>query len=257
MQVGIFYFRNFKFMENITKRTFLDAQWRKLVMVNYAVDPEKLKPYLPFETELDFWNDTCYVSLVGFMFVDTKMLKLRIPFHINFEEINLRFYVKYKDTEGYKRGVVFIKEIVPRPALTFVANLLYNENYETMKTRHTWEHTDDSLTVEYGWKKGEWHTIKVVADNKPADIAEGSEEEFITEHFWGYTKISDTMSSEYEVAHPRWQIYPIRDYQVKVDFQKVYGSTFAFLQDAEPLSVYLAEGSEILVKQGRKIKLKK
>ncbi len=241
----------------IKKRTFLDAQWRKLVMINYAVDPEILKKYVPFETELDYWNDTCYVSLIGFMFVDTKMLTMRIPFHVNFEEINLRFYVKYRDTEGYKRGVVFIKEIVPKPSITLVANTLYGENYETLKTRHSWTEDDDTLTVEYGWRKGEWHSIKVVADKHPVDIGPESEEEFITEHFWGYTKLSDTATSEYEVAHPRWQIYPVKEHEVKVDFNKVYGRDFAFLQNMEPVSVYLAEGSEILVKQGRKLKFKK
>jgi len=241
----------------IKKRTFLDAQWRKLLMINYKIDSAILKPYLPFETELDQWNDTCYVSLIGFMFVETKVLGLKIPLHINFEEINLRFYVKYKDTEGYKRGVVFLKEIVPRPALTMVANLLYRENYETLKTRHSWITDDDTLTVEYGWKKGEWNSIKVAADKNPVDIAPNSEEEFITEHFWGYTKINNNMTSEYEVVHPRWQIYPVKEYEVKVDFNKVYGTDFSFLQDQKPLSVYLAEGSEILVKQGGKIKVKK
>ncbi|WP_294823317.1 DUF2071 domain-containing protein [uncultured Flavobacterium sp.] len=241
----------------VQSRTFLDAQWRKLIMVNYAVEPEVLKKYLPFETELDLWNGTCYVSLVGFMFVNTKMLGMRIPLHVNFEEVNLRFYVKYKDTEQYKRGVVFLKEIVPRAAITFVANLLYNENYETLKTRHSWTETNDTRTVEYGWRKGQWHSVKVIADNKAVDIAPGSEEEFITEHFWGYTKINSVATSEYEVVHPRWQIYPVRDYKVDVDFRKVYGSDFAFLQDLTPVSVYLAEGSEILVKQGRKLKIKK
>jgi uncharacterized protein YqjF (DUF2071 family) len=241
----------------LTKRTFLDAQWRKLIMINYAVDPAILQPYLPFETELDLWNDTCYVSLIGFMFVETKVLGLKIPLHINFEEINLRFYVKYKHTEGVKRGVVFLKEIVPRPALTMVANLLYSEKYETLKTRHTWLVEDDTLTVEYGWKKGEWNSIKVVADKNSVDIVPDSEEEFITEHFWGYTKINENITSEYEVVHPRWQIYPVKEYEVNVDFNKVYGANFSFLQHQQPLSVYLAEGSEILVKQGAKIKVKK
>jgi uncharacterized protein YqjF (DUF2071 family) len=239
------------------KRTFLDAQWRKLIMINYAVDPEILKPYLPFNTELDIWEGTCYVSLIGFMFVDTKMLKLRIPFHVNFEEINLRFYVKHKATDGYKRGVVFIKEIVPRPALSIVANLLYNENYETLKTKHSWTEEGDTLTVQYGWKKGEWNTITTITEKIPVDIAPDSEEEFITEHFWGYTKISDTVTSEYEVAHPRWQIYPVISYDVNVDFKKVYDDNFAFLQEQEPASVYLAEGSEIIVKAGSKIRFKK
>ncbi|WP_236688507.1 YqjF family protein [Flavobacterium akiainvivens] len=240
------------------KRTFLKAQWRKLLMVNYAVDPKVLKPYLPFETELDFWNNTCYVSVVGFMFVDTKMLGLRIPLHVNFEEINLRFYVKYKHTDGYKRGVVFIKEIVPRPALTLVANTLYGENYETLPTRHTWTESNETLTVEYGWKKqGKWNTLNVVTNKTPVDITEGSEEEFITEHFWGYTQISNTVTSEYEVAHPRWQVYPVREHTVDIDFATVYGPDFAFLQNAKPLSVYLAEGSEIQVMQGAKLKVKR
>jgi len=239
------------------KRTFLDAQWRKLVMINYAINPEILKPYIPFNTELDIWKGTCYVSLIGFMFVDTKMLRLRIPYHINFEEINLRFYVKHKHTNGDKRGVVFIKEIVPRPTLTLVANLLYKENYETLKTTHSWKEEGDTLTVQYGWKKGEWNTITVEADKTPIDIAPNSEEEFITEHFWGYTKINNNVTSEYEVVHPRWQIYPVKSYDIKVDFNNVYGPAFAFLQEQTPVSVYLAEGSEILVKQGGKIRMKK
>lgn len=238
----------------VFKRTFLDAQWRKLVMVNYAVAPEVLKPYVPYDTELDLWNGTCYVSVVGFMFVDTKMLKMRIPFHINFEEINLRFYVKYRHTAGEKRGVVFIKEIVPRAAITIVANTLYDENYETMPTRHSWVEGEDSLTVSYGWKKGAWNNLTVVADKNPVDLVVGSEEEFITEHFWGYNKVNDRVTTEYEVAHPRWQLYPVKEYEVDVDFAKVYGRDFAFLKDETPVSVYLAEGSEIIVKQGGKIR---
>ncbi|OIQ20120.1 MAG: hypothetical protein BM557_05465 [Flavobacterium sp. MedPE-SWcel] len=241
----------------INKRTFLDAQWRKLVMINYVVDPEILKPYVPYDTRLDLWEGTCYVSLIGFMFVDTKMLGMKIPFHINFEEINLRFYVRHGDENDYKRGVVFIKEIVPQPALTFVANTLYKEHYETLPTKHSWEEEGDDLIVEYSWKKDEWNTIKVVSDKTSVAIAPNSEEEFITEHFWGYTKISDSVTSEYEVAHPRWQIYPIKRYEVNVDFAKVYGTDFGFLQDAKPVSVYLAEGSKIIVKQGSKIRREK
>lgn len=101
-------------------------------MANYAVNRKLLDKYLPGGTEIDIWNDTCYVSLVGFMFQDTKVKGLSIPFHVNFEEVNLRFYVRFNDNGEWKRGVVFIKEIVPRPALTWVANAVYKENYETM-----------------------------------------------------------------------------------------------------------------------------
>ena len=233
-------------------KTFLQAEWRKLAMANYKVDPKILEPYLPHKTELDFWSNTCYVSLVGFMFLNTKMLGVKIPFHINFEEVNLRFYVRYNDNGEWKRGVVFIKEIVPKPALTFVANTLYNENYETMPMRHTWEH-NNLLDVEYAWKKNGWNTFRVSADKIATPIDAGSEAEFITEHYWGYTKLGAEKTAEYGVEHPRWDAYKVNDYQIDVDFAGVYGSEFGFLKNEKPKSVFLAEGSEILVKVGRKI----
>src|SRR5688500_2284903 len=114
------------------KKVFLEAEWRKLAMANYCVDKKILAKYLPYDTEIDIWEDKCYVSLVGFMFLNTKLKGIKIPFHSNFEEVNLRFYVRHKCTGEWKRGVVFIKEIVPLPTLTFVANTIYKENYETM-----------------------------------------------------------------------------------------------------------------------------
>ena len=234
-------------------KTFLEAEWRKLAMANYAVDEKILKQYLPYKTEIDTWNDTCYVSLVGFMFLNTRLKSFKIPFHSNFEEVNLRFYVRYKDNNEWKRGVVFIKEIVPKPALTFVANTIYKEKYQTMKMSHAWTFSENSLDVEYRWHKNNWNTFKVSADKNQTDLAEGSEEEFITEHFWGYTHISHNRTSEYGVEHPRWQIYNVKEYAVDVDFAHVYGSDFGFLSNEKPKSVFLAEGSEIVVKAGRSI----
>ncbi|MEI9943250.1 MAG: DUF2071 domain-containing protein [Chitinophagaceae bacterium] len=234
-------------------KTFLQAEWRKLAMANYAVDVNKLIKYLPYKTEIDLWNDTCYVSLVGFLFKNTRIKGFKIPFHINFEEINLRFYVRFNDNGNWKRGVVFIKEIVPKPALTFVANTIYKENYETMPIRHSWTTSADTLTAEYKWKKKQWHSLKVIADKSSAAIVTGSEEEFITEHYWGYTKITSSKTSEYQVEHPRWEVYPIKSYQVDVDFGDIYGQDFSFLKTEIPKSVFLAEGSEIKVKAGRAI----
>jgi uncharacterized protein len=232
------------------KSVFLKAEWRKLAMANYAVDKAILSKYLPHATEIDFWNDTCYVSLVGFMFLNTRLKGFRIPFHGNFEEVNLRFYVKHKALEGWKRGVVFVKEIVPRPAITFVANTIYHEKYETMRMDHAW-HTDNNLLdVEYRWRKKNRNTFKINANATGIDIVGGSEEEFITEHFWGYTRVSAQTTSEYGVEHPRWQVYPVNNYHIDVDFGGVYGTDFAFLNDQKPLSVFLAEGSEIIVRAG-------
>jgi uncharacterized protein len=233
--------------------TFLKAEWRKLAMANFVVDQKILQPFLPNKTEIDLWRDSCYVSLVGFMFLDTRVKGMRIPFHVNFEEVNLRFYVRYNDHGVWKRGVVFIKEIVPRPALTFVANFIYKENYETMPMKHHWEMLPRELSVEYKWKKERWNSLKVVSENKSFAIAEGSEEEFITEHYWGYTKVDGQRTSEYEVAHPRWEVYPTKGFEIDVDFGRVYGAQFGFLTSEKPRSVFLAEGSEIRVQAGRLI----
>jgi uncharacterized protein YqjF (DUF2071 family) len=230
---------------------FLQAEWRKLAMANYAVDAQVLQPFLPRHTEVDVWNNTCYVSLVGFMFMDTRLKGFRIPFHVKFEEVNLRFYVRYNDAGTWKRGVVFIREIVPKATLTFVANTIYKENYETMPMRHAWLRSENSLTVEYKWKKKAWNSFKVTATLASELVAAGSEEEFITEHYWGYTRLDDARTSEYGVEHPRWEVYRIQDYAIDVNFADVYGQPFAFLSHERPRSVFLAEGSEIRVLSGR------
>lgn len=228
--------------------SFLKAEWRKLAIANYEVDSSHLAQYLPYGTELDLWNGKCYVSLVGFMFVNTRLLNCRIPFHVNFEEVNLRFYVKRLEQGEWKRGVVFIKEIVPKPALTLVANTIYNENYETLPMRHRWEEAGDERLVEYSWRKSsKWQTFSVRASSKATEIEAGSETEFITEHYWGYARVSETKTNEYEVTHPRWAVYDVLDYELAVDFGEVYGSHFSFLNAQEPASVMLAEGSEITV----------
>lgn len=234
-------------------KTFLQAEWRKLAIANYSIDGKILEKYLPLKTEIDLWNGICYVSLVGFMFKNTKIKGISIPFHTHFEEVNLRFYVRYNDHGEWKRGVVFIKEIVPRPALTFVANTIYGEHYETMPMRHSWASTAENLTVAYEWKKGHWNSLKVIADNTASVILENSEEEFITEHYWGYTKISDQKTSEYGVEHPKWEVYHTKDYFIDVDFGGIYGEEFNFLTSQKPLSVFLAEGSAIKVNEGRLI----
>lgn len=234
-------------------QTFLQAEWKKLVIANYSIDKKILEKYLPAKTEIDLWNNICYVSLVGFMFKDTKIKGLKIPFHTNFEEVNLRFYVRYYDHGEWKRGVVFIKEIVPKPALSFVANVIYKEHYETMPMQHSWEESDDYLTVAYKWKKERWHSLKVITSKKANQILSNSEEEFITEHYWGYTKISNEKTSEYGVEHPKWEVYDTKEYFIDVDFGKIYGSDFNFLSSQKPKSVFLVEGSEIKVKDGRLI----
>lgn len=235
--------------------SFLKAEWRKLALANYEVEPDLLKEYLPYGTELDLWNGKSFISLVGFMFMNTKLLGVRIPYHINFEEVNLRFYVKRKVDDKWRRGVVFIKEIVSKPALTFVANTVYKENYETMLMSHNWQEYKDHISVQYSWKgNSNWHHIMVNANSKASEIVKGSEVEFITDHYWGYAKMSDTKTNEYEVTHPIWEKYNVIDYDISVDFGETYGENFKFLNNLKPTSVMLAEGSEITIENKKTIK---
>ncbi|MBK8505752.1 MAG: DUF2071 domain-containing protein [Saprospiraceae bacterium] len=235
------------------EKPFLEAEWRKLIMVNYSVDQKILEPYLPARTEIELWSNTCYVSLVGFMFLNTRLKGFKIPFHTDFAEVNLRFYVRHKDGVNWRRGVVFIKEIVPKAALTWVANTMYGEHYETMPMKHEWAFDRGELSVQYIWKKKRWHSIKVKASQMGNEVLRGSEEEFITEHFWGYTKVGPVKTAEYQVEHPAWKVYPTKDYMIDVDFGNVYGHDFDFLSSQIPQSVFLAEGSEITVNKTRAI----
>jgi len=230
--------------------SFLTAEWRKLVMANYQVEKEVLLPYLPVGTELDIWNDKCYVSLIGFLFQNVRLLGIKVPFHTNFEEVNLRFYVRYQDAGVWKRGVVFIKEIVPKLALSLVANTIYNEHYQTMPMKHSWEETAEDLLVAYSWKaKVSWQSLRVTAEKELSEIGTASETEFITEHYWGYARFNDRVTNEYEVKHPKWEQYLVKSYEIDVDFGVTYGDNFSFLNQIPPSSVFLAEGSEISVEK--------
>src|SRR5687767_14420287 len=110
-------------------RPFLSAEWRYLAMANFRIEPAVLEPFVPRGTRLDMFHGEAYVSLVGFLFRDTRVLGFSFPRHRDFEELNLRFYV-VRDVEGEsRRGVVFIKELAPRWAVCTIARALYNENY--------------------------------------------------------------------------------------------------------------------------------
>lgn len=226
---------------------FLTAEWRKLIMANYETDSATLMKYLPAGTELDTWNDKYYLSLVGFMFLNTRIKGIKIPFHINFPEVNLRFYVKHLDGGKWKRGVVFINEFVPKPAITFVANTLFNERYATYPMKQFWE-IDNKLNISYQWLKDKrWNNLEVTAANIASELKPGSKEEFITEHYWGYSAINKNKTGEYQVDHPRWNIYQVEEWNIDCDFKNLFGEDFAFLNSSKPLSVFLAEGSPISV----------
>jgi uncharacterized protein YqjF (DUF2071 family) len=228
--------------------TFLSARWENLIMANYEVDPDLLKSYLPRGVQLDFHNSKTYVSLVGFMFKKTSLFNIPIPFLGTFEEINLRFYVKRTDGDFVKRGVVFINETVPYKPVAWLANKLYKEHYIAIPTKSLIVNAESSKSINYQWKiNREWNHISVNADIKGAEMPPDSIEEFIFEHYYGYTRIDDQHSQEYKVNHPRWEVNKVTDYSINCDFASMYGNDFSHLRDLQPDSVILAEGSPITV----------
>lgn len=234
----------------MTENIFLTADWRALALVNYEIEPDVLSPYVPAGTEIDLWESRCYVSVVGLRFLKTKLLGVPIPFHRDFPEVNLRFYVR-REVEGrIRRGVVFIKEIVPRHAVTWVARGVYNENYVTLPMRH--EIKSDSF--RYEWRhKGDWNRLFVATrgDWSVPDLT--SEASFVAEHYLGYAAQRDGSTLEYEVEHPRWRVAQGDEVEFECDVAELYGEEFAEALSREPVSAFLAEGSGVVVRRGVRV----
>ena len=239
-----------------TDEVFLTAKWQHLAMLNYEVDADLLLPFVPAGTELDRWNGKVFVSLVGFRFLRTRLLGfLPIPMHSNFDEVNLRFYVRRRVGSEVRRGVVFIQEMVPRRAIAFVARTFYNENYVALPMAHKLDSFGDKdLRVAYRWRReGRWSEINLETDGNSELPSEGSVEQFITQHYWGYAAQPEGGSMEYRVTHPSWKVWQARKAAFEGDAGKFCGKDIAAVLRGKPQSAFLAEGSAVTVAKGRRL----
>jgi uncharacterized protein len=242
-------------------KPFLTTTWSHLAMLNYEIDPRVLDPLVPRGTELDFFDGRCFASIVGFLYRDTRIKGFAIPGHRHFAELNLRFYIRRWCDEGCRRGVVFIKEIVPRHAVTWIARGVYDENFVTRPMRHAVE-TDpleplQTSRAEYSWWEGQrWQGLTLTTIGHAEIPPRGSEAEFITEHYWGYTARQDGTTSEYLVEHPQWRIQPATAATFDCDVASVYGPQFVEAISSQPSSAFLAEGSLVQVYPGSRLGLK-
>ncbi len=245
---------------------FLTAEWRHLVMASYAVPPGALAHLVPPGTELDFTDDRrTFISLIGFRFLDTRLLggRVRVPCHVNFPEVNLRFYVRRRDPEDagrWRRGTVFIKEIVPLPAVAAVARLCYGEKYLARPMRCDLGGGDDARgpdRLEFRWRAdGAWNVLRAACE--PAEgwraSAPGSLEEWISEHYFGYSSRGAgrrTGTTEYGVEHPRWRVRPARECVAELPAAvPLYGEALAERLRGAPDHGFVAEGSPVLIRQG-------
>ena len=244
-------------MTAVARAPFLRAEWRQLAMLNFEVDPTAVRPLVPAGTELDAWAGRFYVSVVGFRFLRTRVWGLGIPFHRNFEEVNLRFYVRRHADDGWRRAVVFVKEIVPRAAIALAARALYNENYVALPMSHALSPaTGDGwvASAAYAWRHdGREHRLDVVTTAPPSLPPDGSEEQFITEHYWGYVAQRDGGTVESRVEHPPWRVARATEARLDCDAAALYGAAFGECLAGTPTSAFLADGSAVTVSHGRRL----
>jgi uncharacterized protein len=231
---------------------FLTAEWRWLAMLNFEVESAVLAPRVPEGTELDASKGRTLVSVVGFRFLDTRVLGAAVPLHGDFDEVNLRFYVRRRAEEGWRRGVVFVRELVPRRALSWVARVVYGEPYRAVPMRHALDIAGGLVSYAWRWR-GVWSSLNLSFRGEPRLPADGSEEEFITEHFWGYTARGAGGSNEYRVEHPRWRVWPAASASLECDVAALYGAEFAGALSGAPSSAFLAEGSAVSVRRAARL----
>jgi uncharacterized protein YqjF (DUF2071 family) len=240
-------------------RPFLTASWRYLAMLNYEVPAALLSPLVPVGTELDRWDGATLASLVGFRFLDTRVLGIPIPGHRDFDEVNLRFYVRRRgEDRAWRRAVVFIRELVPRRAIASVARWLYNEPYTAVPMRPELEMARAAEgqpgRAAYAWRMADrWHRLEVRTRGRPVVPDPNSGAAFIAEHYWGYTVQRDGGSKEYRVEHPPWRVWEGEEARLDCDVRAVYGPGFAECLVAQPRSAFLAEGSAVIVHRGQRL----
>ena len=228
-----------------------------LAMLNYAIDPQLLTALVPTGTELDVFEGRTYLSLIGFRFLHTRVRGIWIPFHSDFDEVNLRFYVRRRVAGEVRRGVAFVREIVPRFAIAKVAQLVYGERYFAMPMRHRVSGPTSEggrVRVEYSWRTGgQWSTLRMEAEGRLAPAPQGSLQQFITEHYWGYAQQRDGRAVEYQVMHEPWRVWTATQAAFEGDASALYGPALADVLQRKPDSAFVAEGSPVVVFTGRRI----
>ena len=231
-------------------RTFLTAEWRYLAMLTFDAEPALLRPFVPRGTELDPCEGRALISVVGFRFLHTRVLGFRIPFHQHFDEVNLRLYVRREAGGELRRGVSFIRELVPRRLVALVARLAYNEPYVALRMRSDVPALagDTPFRVRYAWKTSAgWQHVALTATGSPLPPARQSQAAFVTDHHWGYSRQRDGSTLEYRVEHPPWRLWAGAQPELGGDMAILYGAAVGKTLAGAPVSALVAEGSPVTV----------
>lgn len=234
-------------------KQLFSTEWKKVALANYLVPPEVVEKYLPKHTKLDFFNGNCYVSLVGYRYTKIKVADVKVPLIPDFEEIDLRFYVKRFDGAGWRKGTVAISRTLKAPGLNKLGSL-FQGNLSSMPTSEDIEETDHTLDVKYSWQfENDWKYLRVKSSKLASPLQKDSESEFLLERPYVYQQFGDDHTQEIGLQHASWHTYPVEEYSINVDFSKQFDPVFSILNSATPQSVILAEGSVVEIQKGQKI----
>lgn len=233
-------------------KPFLTANWIHLINITYAVPPALLLPYLPAGTSLDIIDGYAFVSLVPFDFTDCRLGRIKIPFHTDFPEINLRFYVNY---EG-RRGVVFIKEFVSKFFIGTIANLFYYEHYKIAALTSATSNAGDTITVRHVLKNKRKNSVKVTAGKKTFIPLKNTPEHFFEERYLGFCTDRQKQTLLFRVEHTPWELYPVKEYSIDFDFVSLLGKKWRFMNTQRPYLVMLIKGSAVKMFPHRVLEIK-
>jgi uncharacterized protein YqjF (DUF2071 family) len=235
-------------------RPFLTAVWRDLLFANYEADPALVQRYVPRGTELDLLDGRALVSMVGFRFLDTRILGVPVPWHRDFDEVNLRAYVRRKVDGRWWRGVVFVRELVPRPAIAWTALLAYNEPYRAVRMRHRIAMTPSGGSLQYEWRQaGAWQSLAATVEGQSAPIDPDGPTGFITEHYLGYTPQRSGRTVEYRVSHERWRVWERARVDFRCDVAAVYGTEWVEALQGTPWSAFVCDGAPVAISFPRQL----
>jgi uncharacterized protein YqjF (DUF2071 family) len=228
------------------KTPLVNGSWQQVLMVNYVVEPSMLAPCLPCGTQLALHDGKCFVTVAGLIFSEISVLGLKIPFHQFVPEVNLRFYVVPSANAGSgPRGVVFVREIISRRIMALAANMFFKEHYVIHNVAHT--SRSESSFEKIGYQVGPFELRALLRAGKREKVVKGSKKDFILHNFFGFSGAPGKRTTWYRVKHPSWQTEHVVNYDLLIDFSKLFGERFASLSGQKPDSVYYTAGSRVAI----------
>ena len=237
--------------QSTAQKVLMTARFSEVVAVNFQIDPKVLAPRIPKGLELDFYKGETYVSLVAMMLRDVRVWGIPIHIATGFEELNMRFYVRRKDGDGYQRGACFIKDYVSSGAAAWILGSLFKADFHKIKMKHdNTGFADDGESVpsvDYRWKVGDhWNRLRIKARSKVQKTGSDTKVGFILNHNNEYSSRKGK-TLEYRATHPTWTVWDAAQANFTCDVKTLFGQEFEKPLSKRPASVFVASGSDFTI----------